>query len=313
MKKYLSKERVLLIFTVCILLLSLVSCRSADNYSLPLNEWSEENFFGKILTWPIAWVMHLIGSIFPSGQFAWGILFTTIIVRTIAWPIYAKSNDMSLKMAVAQPDIQRVQMKYANRKDPQSQQRMQQELMAVYKKHKINFLGCFMPFVQMPIFMAMYEVVRRMPVVTETITNPKLALTDASFLGIENCLNIGVYGSTGETAALWSAPFWVGIALAALVGGTMWLLNYFSQKKPSYQKNTSTHNQQPANDMAKSMKIMQYFMIVMMVVASLSNNGLALYWVVGNIYSIGQGFVNRFLNEKKYYKMKQENSIDNLI
>ena len=51
----------------------------------------------------------------------------------------------------------------------------------------------------------------------------------------------------------------------------------------------------------------------MMVVAALSNNGLALYWVVGNVYSIGQGFVNRYLNEKKYYKMQKENTIDNLI
>ena len=314
MRKYLSRERVLLIFTVCIRVLSLVSCRSAEAYTKPLNEWNQEEFFGMILTWPMAWVMHLIGSAFPSGQFAWGILFTTIIVRTIAWPIYAKSNDMSLKMAVAQPDIQRVQMKYANRKDPQSQQRMQQEMMAVYKKHKINFLGCLMPFVQMPIFMAMYEVVRRITVAPEGSPMPKLALTDAAFLGIENCLNVGVFESTdSKAAALWSGPFWVGIALAAIVGGTMWLLNYFAQKKPSYQKKTSTHNQQPANDMAKSMKMMQYFMIVMMVVAALSNNGLALYWVVGNIYSIGQGFVNRYLNEKKYYKMQKENTIDNLI
>ena len=51
----------------------------------------------------------------------------------------------------------------------------------------------------------------------------------------------------------------------------------------------------------------------MMVTAALSNNGLALYWVFGNIYSIIQGFINRYLNEKKYYKMKQEDSVDNLI
>ena len=54
-------------------------------------------------------------------------------------------------------------------------------------------------------------------------------------------------------------------------------------------------------------------MILMMVLASLSNNGLALYWVIGNVYSIGQNFLNRYLNEKKYYKLKQQNSVDNLI
>ena len=118
----------------------------------------------------------------------------------------------------------------------------------------------------------------------------------------------------GLEAALLMVPFIVGIILAILVGGTMWLLNYFSQKPPKYQKNTHKHNQtQQANQMAGTMKFMNYFMIVMMVVAALSNNGLALYWVFGNIYSIIQGFINRYLNEKKYYKLKNENTVDNLI
>ncbi len=310
MKKYLTKEKVMLIIGLCILIFGLTSCSGGeDSYKIPLNKFSEENdIFGWLLIWPIGWVMHFIGSLFPSGQFAWGLLFTTIIVRTIAWPIYAKTNDMSLKMSIAQPEMNRIQAKYANRKDPQSQQRMQQEMMAVYKKYKISFFGCFAPFIQMPIFMAMYSVVRRI-----TVEGGSLSLTDASFFGIENCLNLGVMGSTGEAAPTWSASFIIGIILSILVGVTMWLLNYFGQKKPSYAKNTHTHNNQQANQMTNTMKYMNYFMIFMMVFAALSNNGLALYWVFGNIYSIIQGFINRYLNEKKYYKMKKENTVDNLI
>ena len=311
MKKFITKERVMLIIGLCVLILGLTSCTTDQSeYTKPLNDYSQESgILNWILVWPLGWIMHLIGSIFPagSGQFAWGLLFTTIIVRTIAWPIYAKTNDMSLKMAVAQPEITRLQEKYANRKDPQSQQRMQQEMMAIYKKHKISFAGCFTPFIQMPIFMAMYNVVRRI-----AVTGGKFSLEDSSLFGIVDCLKYGVTGD--NAAAAGSAPFIVGIILAILVGGTMWLLNYFSQKKPKYQKNTHTHNQtQQGNQMAGTMKFMNYFMIVMMVMASLSNNGLALYWVFGNIYSIIQGFINRYLNEKKYYKMKQENTVDNLI
>ena len=311
MKKYLTKERILLIVGLCVFVFGLTSCSTdASTYTIPLNRFGEEkDIFGWLLIWPIGWVMHLIGSIFPSAQFAWGLLFTTIIVRTIAWPIYAKTNDMSLKMAVAQPEMNRIQTKYANRKDPQSQQRMQQEMMAVYKKYNISFLGCFAPFLQMPIFMAMYSVVRRI-----TVPGGMLSLEDSSFFGIDNCLSLGIMGTEGAIAEKWSAPFIVGIVLAILVGGTMWLLNYFSQKKPSYQKNTHTHNASPqADQMASTMKFMNYFMIFMMVMAALSNNGLALYWVFGNIYSIIQGFINRYLNEKKYYKMKKSDSVDNLI
>lgn len=313
MKKYFNRERVLWIITICFFVLCLTSCSSGDSYQKPLDLYKNENFFGWILVWPIGWVMSTIGKLFPEGigfgQFGWGLLFTTIIVRTIAWPIYAKSNDMSLKMSVMQPEMQRLQTKYANRKDPMSQQRMQQEMLALYKKHGVNPLGIFTPFLQMPIFMAMYTVVRRIVVLKEDGTPGLLTLTDDTFFGLENCLSEGVYGSTNP-ATLWSANFWVGIILAVLVGATMWLLNFIAQKKPAYAKK-NPNPQQQENTMAKQMKFMNWFMITMMVMAALGNNGLALYWVFGNLYSLVQNLINRKINEKKYYKMRNE--IDVLI
>ena len=66
--------------------------------------------------------MQLFSGFF-GNNFGIGIIITTIIIRTIAWPIYAKSNDLSIKMAIAQPEIARIQAKYANRKDRESQQK----------------------------------------------------------------------------------------------------------------------------------------------------------------------------------------------
>lgn len=323
MKKYLNKERVFFILGLLVLILGLVGCttNTTTTENNGIGAYADEDFFGWILVWPIAWFMNFVGRLITTnqgGSFILGLFVTTIVVRTIAWPIYAKTNDMSLKMSVAQPEMNRIQAKYANRKDPQSQQRMQQEMMAVYKKYKINFLGCFAPFLQMPIFMAMYNVVNRITSSTATnaageVVESQLYLGDTSLFGITNCLSVGVMGE--NAAELWSPAFFVGIGLSILVGASMWLLNHFAQKKPSYAKNTQSHNKnnQQADQMASTMKFMNYFMIFMMVMASLSNNGLALYWVFGNIYSIIQGFVNRYLNEKKYYKMKKENTVDNLI
>ena len=313
MKKYFNREKVLWIITICFFILCLTSCSSGDSYQTPLNHYKDENFFGWILVWPIGWFMSTIGKLFPAGvglgQFGWGLLFTTILVRTIAWPIYAKSNDMSLKMNLMQPELAKLQNKYANRKDPMSQQRMQQEMLALYKKHGVNPLGIFMPFLQMPIFMAMYTVVRRIVVVYEDGTPGKLTLLDDTFFGLKGCLSQGVYGST-DPAQAGSANFWVGIVLAILVGVTMWLLNYIAQKKPVYAKQSPNPNEQQ-NAMSKQMKFMNWFMIAMMVMAALGNNGLALYWVFGNLYSLVQNLINRKINEKKYYKMRNE--IDVLI
>ena len=88
----------------------------------------DATFFDWILVIPVAFVMNFFATLL-GNNFAVGILLTTIVVRTLAWPIYAKSNDMSIKMNLAQPDMQRVQNKYATKKDPQSQQMMQMEMM----------------------------------------------------------------------------------------------------------------------------------------------------------------------------------------
>lgn len=317
MRRYLTKKQlVLLVVMICFVALFLFGCSTSqaaaqnDKYNQPIDTWTKESgMLEAVLVWPFGWLMHLIGNIFPSGwgQVAFAILFTTIIVRTLAWPIYAKTNDMSLKMSVAQPEINKLQQKYANRKDPQSQRRMQQEMMAIYKKYKINLFGCLMPFVQMPLFLAMYQVVRRI-----YVPGGQFSLTDTSFLGIDSCLSQGAWSmfGSGQAEAWTSWSFWMGIILSLAVGGTMFLLNTISQKQPSYVKKNNNPNQNP-NQTANMMKIMNYVMIGMMVFASLSSNALAFYWVVGNVYSIVQTLINRKINEKKYYKMRSE--VDELI
>jgi YidC/Oxa1 family membrane protein insertase len=248
----------------------------------------DANFFDWILVIPVAFVMQFFASIF-GNNFAIGILLTTIVVRTLAWPIYAKSNDMSIKMNLAQPDMQRVQNKYAARKDPQSQQQMQMEMMQIYKKHGISVFGCLMPFLQMPIFIAMYGVVRRITLPGGMYTD---AVTNTNFLGI-NLAN----GNDGI----------IGMVLAGIVGGTMFLLQRISMKKPAYAKNTGRQNLNPqAQQTEKTMKYVSYFMVIMMAFASYSSNALALYWIFGNIYSLGQTLINRKLNEKKHEALRQK-------
>jgi len=248
----------------------------------------DANFFDWVLVIPVAFIMNFFGSIF-GNSFAMGILLTTIVVRTLAWPIYAKSNDMSIKMNLAQPDMQRVQAKYATKKDPQAQQQMQMEMMQVYKKHGINVLGCLFPFLQMPIFIAMFGVVRRITLEGGMYTE-----------GVSNTNFIGINLANQQDGI-------IGMVLAAIVGATMFLLQKISMKKPAYAKNTGSHNKTPqAAQTEKTMKFVSYFMVIMMAFASYQSNALALYWIFGNIYSLGQTIFNRRLNEKKHEQLKQK-------
>jgi YidC/Oxa1 family membrane protein insertase len=246
------------------------------------------NFFDWILVIPVAFIMSFFAGLM-GNSFALGILFTTLVVRTLAWPIYAKSNDMSIKMNLAQPDMQRVQAKYATKKDPQSQQQMQMEMMQVYKKHGINVFGCLMPFLQMPIFIAMYAVVRRITLEGGIYVND---VHNTRFLGIDLAnTNDGI----------------IGLLLAGIVGATMFILQQISMKKPSYAKNTGKHNADPkAEQTQKTMKTISYFMVIMMMFISFQSNALAIYWIFGNTYSLAQTLFNRKMNEKKHEAMKQK-------
>lgn len=258
--------------------------KPADN-SIPIRT-EYANFWDWVFIIPVAFVMQFFAGIF-FNSFAIGILIATIIVRTLAWPIYAKSNDLSLRMSIAQPEMNKIQEKYATRQDPASKQKMQLELMQVYKKHKISIMGCFTPLLQMPIFLAMYQVVHR-------ITQPGGMYTDkvsnTNFLWMD-------LAKGGELTS--------SLILAILVGATMFLLQKVSTARPDHLKKTGTQtlSDQQAQQQ-KTMKIVNIVMIGFMTIASFSYNALALYWLIGNLYSLGQTLINRKLSVKRYEKMK---------
>ena len=100
------------------------------------------------LVYPMAWFMYFIGEYIVNNNYALVIIIATIAIRSAAWPIYGKTNDMSLKMQLLQPEQAKIQAKYAGKTDKESQQRMSMETMQLYKKYKVSFASCLMPLVQ---------------------------------------------------------------------------------------------------------------------------------------------------------------------
>ncbi|MDE6242183.1 MAG: YidC/Oxa1 family membrane protein insertase [Anaeroplasmataceae bacterium] len=321
------KHKLMMLGFLFVLLLGLTSCRTNSNswtnrpyvdnwagYSQDFRfDSSWEAMWGwpvSILSWPIAWICSHIGKGL-GNSFFWGILFTTLIVRTLAWPIYSKQNSMSLKMTLMQPEMNRIQRKYGNRKDPQSQQQMQMEMMKLYKKYKMNPLGCILPmFIQFPIFMAMYEVVRRINA-TSTVNVNGVDVVQYGTFALQNTklfnffeLNTSFFDAT----AIQDKIFAVVIAVA--FGALTVLSQKLAQRKPKYlkdYKNQRSNSQQ--DQQQKQMKMMSYVMTIMFVFMSLSSTSLALYWLIGAIYQLFQSFVGRKLNEINYYKSQKKSTV----
>lgn len=324
------KKHVVMIVLVFMLLLVLTGCSGADKSMLPISGPNgkgvdNDGWFVWLLVRPIAFFIDRFSI---GGSLALGIILTTLMIRTLAWPVYAKSNDMSLKMTLAQPEMSRIQAKYANRKDTISQQKMQREMMAVWKKYKINPLGCLViPLIQFPLFMAMYNAVQRYPNgaytyaedakkfagETKTVcswfkhmnTDPAKCDLHTKFCGID--LSKGITNIT----ELGKISNWVYIILPILVGITMVACQLVSQMKPAYAKKAYPNQQNnPQQEQTKKMmRIMIIFMTAMMVLMSFRSGTLALYWVIGNIYTIGQTLLNRKINEIKWNKAQESNTI----
>lgn len=242
------------------------------------------------------WVSQKLGYNYWAG-----LIVVTLIVRSLGWPIYAKSNAMTMNMQAAQPELNKIQEKYKGRDDEVSQRKMQQETLAVYKKYNINPLGCLLPFLQMPIFIAMYQVVRRMPLSNGIAEGARdYSALDYTFFGID--LKSGIIWAEGFLGVF------PEILLPILVGVLMFAYQRYSMKKPDYLQNKKYQTEQAAKSQ-QQMKYMSYFMVFMLVSIAVTNNGIALYWIVGNAFQFLQTYITRKHGYKKHLEMEKEKKV----
>ena len=255
-----------------------------------------EGFFTNYIVLPVAWLMYTSTQIL-GGYFFFGILFTTFVVRTLGWPIYSKSNDMTMKMQAMQPEQQKIQAKYEGKTDRDSQARMQQETMALYKKFGVNPLGCLLPFLQLPIFLAVYYAVRRLP---NNIGTGYLDIE--TFGGSTEIFGLDLIRIVSVELTTSLASNWIYLLIPLLTGISMFLVTSITQNRqkktqkdvPDYRKNT----RQAA--MQKQTQFMMYFLVLMMVyITYISPAALGIYWIFGNTYSLIQTTINYRLADKK--------------
>lgn len=88
------------------------------------------------------------------GNWGWSIIVLTALIKLVFYPLANASYRSMAKMRLLQPKMQVLKERYGDNK-----QKMSQELMGLYKKEKVNPMGGCLPIlVQMPFFIALYEV-----------------------------------------------------------------------------------------------------------------------------------------------------------
>ena len=219
-----------------------------------------EGIWTTLFVKPLAWLIVIIGNIFKN--YGVSVIILTILIRLALYPITKKTAVQSEMMKKAQPDLKRLETKYANKTDQQSQMQKSQEMMAIYKKYNINPLsGCLFALIQIPLFFAFYEALNRLPIVFE-----------GSLLGF----NLGI---TPSTAIFAYKHYWY-LIIVILVG----VLTYFSFKLNS----TASMSE----DQAKQMKIMSTFSVVLITFMSFKVSiSIALYWIFNSAFTVVQNIL----------------------
>ena len=122
-------------------------------YNLGLEETVDFGFFGFLGRLAFSVLTFLYGI---TGNFGWAIIILTIIIQILISPLTFKSFRSMAAMKKVQPLIKEIQDKYKNDK-----QRLQAEMMNLYKVHKVNPLGGCLPMLcQLPIFWAFFTMLR---------------------------------------------------------------------------------------------------------------------------------------------------------
>ncbi len=232
----------------------------ADRAINSATPWSlDAGFFDFILTIPIAKGILFITDIL--GNVAWGVVGMTIFINILILPIMIKSTVSTQKMQMLQPELEKIQRKYAGRKDQASQMRQSAEMQALYKKHDVSMFSSFTTFLTLPIMLAMWQSVQRIEI-----------LYQATFFG----LNLGTTPMSQITSGNW-----VYIIIVAIVGITQYLAieinNIMLKRNPRYK----------VSKQQKSMKTMNIVMTAMIVWFALSMpTATALYWITTSLVTI---------------------------
>lgn len=227
-----------------------------------LKYYDSNNYNGlwvQLIVMPLAWLIIKIGNFL--GNYGLSVMAVGLLIRIILIPFTRKTIKQSENMKKAQPEMERLEKKYANKNDQESLMMKSQEMLMIYKKYNISPFGsCLISFIQLPLFFGFLEAINRIPAIFEG--------------------DLGAYqlGTTPLIGIKMGNYFYIVLILLIIL--TTYLSFKFSM--------SSIGNA----DQQKQMKMMTGFMLVFISIASFSlPTAIALYWVVTNGFSVVQNLI----------------------
>ena len=220
-------------------------------------DWGWFYFFTKPLFFVIDYLFKF------SGNFGIAIVLITLAIRALFFPLANFSFRSMAKMKAVTPEMQRLKELHKDDKV-----KLQQEMMALYRKEKINpASGCLPVLIQIPFFFAIYKMLFI-----------SLEMRHQPFFGWIKDLSAADPTSIFNLFGLipWDPPSFMIIGIwPILMGASMWV-----QQKL---------NPAPADPIQA--KIFAFFPLFLTIILASFPSGLVVYWTINNILTIAQQYV----------------------
>ena len=199
----------------------------------------------------LLWAMNSLHALI--GNYAWSIIVLTLLIKTALWPIQNKATNEMRKMALLSPKMTEMREKFKD--DPQ---KMNQEVMKLYKEYGVNpFSGCLPLLVQIPIFFGFYSML-----------GTAIELRNSSFFWVTDLSQPDTIGY------ILGLP--INILPIVMAGTMVWQMVIT-----------------PKTGDAMQQRIFYFMPIIFLVFCYNYASGLALYWTTQNLFSIVQLYMTR--------------------
>ena len=220
-------------------------------------DWGWFYFIVKPLFFAIQYFFNL------AGNFGIAIIMITACIRLAFFPLANYSFRSMAKMKVLQPEMTR--LKELHKED---KMKLQQEMMALYKREKVNPIsGCLPIFIQIPFFFAIYKVLF---VTIEMRHQPFFGwIKDLSERDPTSIFNL--FGLIP-----WDPPSFLLIGVwPCLMGVSMWMQQKLNPTPPD----------------PVQAKIFMFFPLFLTVILAPFPAGLVIYWTINNILTMAQQYI----------------------
>jgi len=257
------------------------------------------DIFGLIL-WPIKWLVELVLVAF-HGLFTYigmdtnagatwvlAIVGLVIVVRAALIPVFVRQIRSQRKMLEIAPELKKIQDKYKGKRDQYSRENMSRETMALYSKHGTNPLSSCLPLLlQMPIFFALFSVLNEAQK-GNTGVGPLNAQLATSFADA-NVFGVAPLHASFQSAMEENPANVTVMAIAATLVVIMTASQFITQLQ-IMSKNMSEETK--ASPQFRQQRILLYILPLVFAVSGFAFPlGVMTYWLVSNIWTMGQQFV----------------------